>query len=193
MSETSFEEDTSIEHHERDRSIGTMSSLSWDHFEQVKDFDECSSKNVSESVNADNIDLLYEATKEIQDYQESSGLQRLFPNPQSKMDIAPDTECETTDLKKSAWELFATNIHHFHDITKIQSNIYEISRQQLVVNESNVMMSQQTYEQILQSNPYTNRSDDIMGKRLDLLFAFVWDSAVLSTLNMTKFLDTPQQ
>lgn len=194
MSETSFEEDTSAEYQERDRSIDTISDLDWDNYVEVRDFDECSSNIDIENVSAENIDdLLCKATKELQDYQDCSELQRLFPNPQSKVGTAPNKDCDTSDLKRSAWELVATSINHFHDINKVQTNIYEISRQQLVVPESQVMMSQQTYDLILRSNPYTNRQNDTMGERLDLLFAFVWDSAVLSTLNMTNFLDTPQQ
>ena len=38
------------------------------------------------------------------------------------------------------------------------------------------------------SNPYKQRvnNNDLMGSRLDSIFAFVWDSAVLATLQMTN-------
>ena len=71
MSETSFEEDTSDEYQERDRSIDTISDLDWDNYVEVRDFDECSSNIDIENVSAENIDdLLCKATKELQDYQD---------------------------------------------------------------------------------------------------------------------------
>lgn len=198
MSNTNYDEDLT-ESFEADRSIGSSSVTTdfvWDNYDmEVKHFDEnpdyIESGNVCEE---DILNNIAEATEEIRSYEmDNSGLQRLFPNPQSGMCINSDavngnTGCATTDSKESILELFAVNIHNFHDTDTVMKNIYEISRQQLIVPESHVIMSQYTCDLIVNNNPYRNRTNDTMGSRLDQLFAFIWDSAVLSTMNMTNYL-----
>ena len=164
---------------ENDRSVGSEPSLIWDYYREV---------NTSEFDGRENLErMMEEILKDAEELQAASEaeLKRIYPNP-TQLTCVRNKDRDGM-REKDVMVVYALSLKCLHDKDKVKKDLYELSRQSIIDVNTEIIVDENV-KNFVMSNPYKQRvnNNDLMGSRLDSIFAFVWDSAVLATLQMTN-------
>ena len=118
------------------------------------------------------------------------GLVRLFPEGKHVVQSNPvvnesEMQCEVSQSQNTS-QLYAICIDSLNDTHEAQKSLYELSRQDIYLPKSQIIVSEETRNIIVNSNPYRSIDQDFTSHRMNTILACVWDSAVITTIQQNS-------
>ena len=139
-------------------------------------------------------EMLNDIKKEMGDIEaDDCGLTRLYPESkqivQNELVVdESEMQCETSE-SQNATHLYAICIDSLNNTREVQQSLYELSRQDIYLPETQIIVSEETRNNIVNSNPYRKSNPDFTSHRMNTILAFVWDSAVITTIQQNSKLE----